>query len=124
MKTKRWCRGQGVYVLVLIVLCCVLVLPSFAYAQDPLGVGKVPSEGLYQQDLREILPKAINWLLSIAAVVALLAIVWGGLQYITSLGDESKAKTAKSVIFYAVLGLLIIGISFAIINLVKTFVST
>ncbi|MEX0649697.1 MAG: pilin [Candidatus Andersenbacteria bacterium] len=70
-----------------------------------------------------LLENIINWLLSISAVLALLALVVGGMMYIISFGDEAKVKKAKSIIIYAITGLIVVGISFFIINTIKEFLT-
>lgn len=63
----------------------------------------------------------ILFLLSLVAVLGLLALVVGGLMYILSLGDESKAEHAKKIILYAIIGILVVGGSFMIIYTIGGF---
>lgn len=60
----------------------------------------------------------INTVLGVLAVVAVIAIILGALQYMTSQGDPQKVKTAKNTITYAVMGLVIAILAFAIVNFV------
>ena len=60
----------------------------------------------------------INVVLGVLAVVAVIAIILGGVQYMTSQGDPQKVKTAKNTIMYAVMGLVIAILAFAIVNFV------
>ena len=60
----------------------------------------------------------INWFLALVGITAVIFIIYGGLQYITSQGDEKKAETGKRVIIYAVIGLVVIGISAVVVNFV------
>ncbi|MFH1048607.1 MAG: hypothetical protein V1732_03000 [Patescibacteria group bacterium] len=64
----------------------------------------------------EILTNATNWILALVASIIILIIVIGGLMYISSSGDEEKLRTSKNIIFYAVIGLGIILISYALIT--------
>lgn len=60
-------------------------------------------------------------LLTLAGIVFVAALVYGGIMYIISTGDESKSSKAKLVIIYAIAGLLIIGIAGIVVNvLLKT----
>lgn len=61
-----------------------------------------------------------NWILGFAAMIAVLAIVWGGMMYIGSAGDENKATTGKRTITYAIIGLVIAGIAYALVNIIIT----
>ena len=60
----------------------------------------------------------INTVLGVVAVVAVVFIIVGGVQYITSSGDTGKAMKAKNTIMYAVIGLVIALLAFAIVNFV------
>lgn len=57
----------------------------------------------------------IDFLLKLSAVVALFAIVLGGLLYIFSSGNQSRMESAKSGIKYALLGFVIIFIAWAMV---------
>ena len=60
----------------------------------------------------------INWVMGILGFVAVIAIIIGGVQYMTSTGDPGKVKKAKDTILYAVIGLIIIIFAAAIVNFV------
>ena len=62
----------------------------------------------------------INTVLAVLGVVAVGAIILGGVQYATSAGDPAKIKTAKNTILYALMGLVIALLAFAIVNFVLT----
>ncbi len=53
-----------------------------------------------------------------AAAIAFGALVAGGYLYMIAAGDESKISRAKNTIIYALLGLLVIGISGIIVNVI------
>lgn len=67
-----------------------------------------------------VITNVVNILLAIIGLIAAIFVIWGGFQYITSGGDEGKAESGKKTILYAIVGLLIIGLSAAIINFVVT----
>ena len=60
----------------------------------------------------------INVALGLVAVVAVIFIIVGGVQYITSSGDTGKATKARNTILYAVIGLVVALLAFAIVNFV------
>lgn len=68
------------------------------------------------------LPKAIQSILSaiivVSGIIAVVFIVYGGIQYMTSAGDAGKIKKAKDTILYAVIGLIVCALAFAIVNFV------
>ena len=61
---------------------------------------------------------AINWAIGMAGVVCVVFIVVGGFGYMTSAGDPAKLQKAKKTIVYAIIGLIIVALSFAITNFV------
>lgn len=67
----------------------------------------------------------ITSLLSVAiAFVALLVffyLIWGGIDWITSGGDKGKTEQARSKILAAVIGLIIVAASYAIVQLLVRF---
>ena len=60
----------------------------------------------------------VNTFLGLVGVIAGAMIIWGGFLYVTSGVDEDNAKKGKQIVTYAVVGLIIIGLSVAIVNFV------
>jgi hypothetical protein len=63
-----------------------------------------------------VLANLINKMITVAGAVVFLVLVYGGLQYMVSGGDEKALTTSKSTITHAVLGLFIIFGAVLIIN--------
>ena len=64
--------------------------------------------------LDPLIGSLMNFLFGIALVVCPALIVWGGFLIATNNGDEKKITEGKRIITYAVIGLIIIGVSNAI----------
>lgn len=75
---------------------------------------KPPSFQVKSEDLTTGLNRIFFW----AGVVAVVMIVIAGIQYITSSGDPNKAVTAKYAVYYSSIGLVIVLLAFAIVNIV------
>jgi hypothetical protein len=45
-------------------------------------------------------------------------IIYGGVLYVSAAGDEGKIDKGKKIIMYAIVGIVIILLSFAIVNTV------
>lgn len=62
----------------------------------------------------------VNVFLSIVAIIAAIMIVIGGVQYITAgiSSDSNQAAKAKQTVVYAAIGLLVVGLSAALVNFV------
>jgi len=71
-------------------------------------------------DVKALIIGWVNFFLEIIAIVAVIAIVWAGFVYITSLGDDSRIESAKKIIIWAVIGLILILAAYAIVNTVMS----
>jgi len=58
--------------------------------------------------------------LQLVSTVALLFLIVGGIQYITSAGNPDNTARAKQTLLYAILGLILAIASYAIIVFVTT----
>lgn len=61
---------------------------------------------------------AINTMLFVLGIIAVIMIIVGGIRYTTSAGDASRVKAAKDTIMYSVVGLVVAIMAFAIVNFV------
>ncbi len=103
-----------------LVLAAVLFIdPAFAQLIDasdsPSNIsGATGSEGSFRTILRTI----INFALYFLGLVATIMVIYGGFLYITSQGEDTEK--AKKVLMYAAIGIVIILISFALVNTLLT----
>lgn len=74
--------------------------------------------GTNKNSLYVLLQNIINLLIVIAGIIAVIMIIIGGIRYTTSAGDAGQTKSARDTIIYAVAGLVVAIMSFAIVNFV------
>lgn len=77
--------------------------------------------GLSETEPYAFIEQIIQVVLGLVGIIAAAILIWGGIMYITSAGDEQKAAHAKRIIIYAVVGLVFIGLSIVIVNLTINF---
>jgi hypothetical protein len=63
----------------------------------------------------------ISFVMVLAAVLVFLYLIWGGIEWITSGGDKGKTEAARNKITAAVIGLIVIAASYAILTLALNF---
>lgn len=99
------------------VLLGVFALVLVANAQlEPLpGVGNLP-----QMTFTEMVITIINYILYIVGIIALIFLIYGGITYIISGGNEDQIEKAKKIITFAIVGLIVVIISWVVINAVIT----
>lgn len=81
--------------------------------QNDLNLQGAPT-GLSGGDVAAIL----NIVYMVAGIVAVIAIIVGGIRYVVSNGDAAGVKSAKNTILYAVAGLVVVIAAAAITDFV------
>lgn len=112
--------------IALVVSSIALALPAFADASGDPCAQDVPAEvsaaagcsGTSSSTVTTIVVNVINAVIGIAGLIAVVYVVVGGVQYMTSTGDPGKVEKARKTIIYAVIGMIICVLSFAIVNFV------
>lgn len=81
----------------------VKAAPSPGYGLiNPLGSRSVPT----------LISDLIKWISGLSGTLFMLYLLWGGFEWMTSMGDAKKTAAARNRIVYAVLGIVIIFISY------------
>ena len=62
-------------------------------------------------DPNSMVTNSIQWAIGIAGIISAIFLVYGGISYISSSGDSAKLQKAKSMIVYALTGLVIVGLA-------------
>lgn len=60
----------------------------------------------------------VNVLLYIIGAIAVIMLIIGGIRYVTSGGDSSAVTGAKNTILYAIIGIVVAVLAYAIVNFV------
>ena len=58
----------------------------------------------------------VNFFLFFLGLVATIMVIYGGVMYVTAAGNDDQVGKAKNVILYAIVGIVVILLSFALIN--------
>lgn len=82
-----------------------------------IGANVDPGRG-YAFDAGYLLNFALKGALVVGVLLALAFLILGGIEYITSGGEKGKTESARNKITAAVVGLILIAASFAILLLV------
>lgn len=90
---------------------------SPVFAQITVPSGMPVGEGLLWSS---IIPGVIKILLLVAFVLSFIYLLLGGISWITSGGDREALASAKKKVTYAVLGLVLVLLSFALLGIIGT----
>lgn len=115
-------------VIMMVGLAVPLVQPVFAASpkdviQEGLNAaetGDPAGKGTDSGALSSQVTNIINIMLFAVGVISLIVIILGGIRYTTSGGKQDQVTSAKNTIMYAVIGLIVALLGFAIVNFVIT----
>lgn len=82
------------------------------------GLDSVSNQPGTADDLSNNIKTIVNVMLFILGAIAVIMIIIGGIRYATSGGDASGIKSAKDTILYAVIGLVVAILAYAIVNFI------
>ncbi len=77
---------------------------------DDMPADLIGSDGVFTQ--------LTNVALYVIGAISVIMLIWGGLRYVISGGDNKKVTDAKNTILYAIIGLIVSVLAFAIVNFV------
>jgi len=63
-----------------------------------------------------LIPRLINLMLFIVGILAIVFLIFGGIRYVISGGDKTKVDAAKNTILYAIVGLVVAILGYAVVN--------
>ncbi|MCD6109399.1 hypothetical protein J7J83_01410 [bacterium] len=69
-------------------------------------------------DIRALVLNIVSFVLGFLGLIAVIMIIYGGITYVTAAGNQEKVDSAKKIIMYAIVGIIIVLISFALVNTV------
>ncbi len=108
-------------VAMVMVTGLTVALSPFAHADiDPSGSinsgVKDAGGGTTNSNLGVNIKSIVNVLLYVLGAIAVIMIVIGGIRYALSGGDSNSVTGAKNTILYAVVGLVVAMLAYAIVN--------
>lgn len=95
---------------------------SFEFSTDPSA--DCSGSGDATSRINDLIRTIINLLSAIVGVVAVIMIIFGGLRYITSGGNDANVTSAKNTILYAIIGLIIVALSQVLVRFTLSKLTT
>jgi len=100
-----------------------LFVPSSAYAATDLqgGINAAQPSGPAGTSTLfggtgSIFNTVVNVLLFLIGAISVIMLIIGGIRYTISAGDSSNVTAAKNTIMYAIIGLIVAFLAYAIVN--------
>ena len=117
-------KALAVVLMVPVIALGVSVIgDTSAFAQ--LGTGaNVGQNASTATSLNDTFKNVINILLYIIGAASVIMLIVGGIRYTISAGDSGQVTSAKNTIMYAIVGLVLAFLAYAIVNFVLTGLSS
>ncbi len=112
-------------------LVAAVVTPVAVQAADP-ATSKALCEGsggtwngsactkAGEESIPSVFGTITNVLLFVIGAVSVIVIIIGAIRYVTSGGEQANIKAAKDTILYAIIGLVVAFLAYAVVNFVTT----
>ncbi len=96
-----------------------LLMPASALAGNEIqeGADAAKPDGV-TDDLQSSVTTITNTLLLVIGIVAVIMLIVGGFRYVLSGGNEKGTAAAKDTILYAIVGIIVALLAYAIVNFV------
>lgn len=75
-------------------------------------------ENLFGTD--SIFETVVNTMLFVVGAISVIMLIVGGIRYVVSAGDQNAVQGAKNTILYAIVGIVISFLAYALVNFVLT----
>jgi hypothetical protein len=98
-------RAKSTITAALVGLAIALAAPSFLSEIMTILGSNVP--GPAAPTLRSIALRTLSFLLSVVGIIGIIGLVIGGYSYVTAYGNEKKIDTAKTIIKYSLIGIVV-----------------
>jgi hypothetical protein len=104
----------------------VLQPAANVYAQDDLSLGGGADSAQGEDQAEDLFGESgifrtiTNVLLFIIGAISVIMLIIGGVRYVVSGGDQSAVTAAKNTILYAVVGIVVAILAYALVNFVIT----
>lgn len=112
----------------LIVPALVLGVAAFAPVATPVsaqssiqnGAGSTNSDSFVQSldGDNGVFKTIVNTALYIIGAISVLMLIYGGIRYTLSAGQTANVEAAKNTILYAIIGIIVAVLAYAIVNFV------
>lgn len=116
-----------------VAVTAVMLAPTMAFGYNEVqnGIQTSGLSGLFgtggltsSQSLPELIANVIRIMLLFAGAIAVVFVIIGGYQYLTSGGNEESAEKGQKTLTNAVIGVIIVVLAYVIINVIVNLVSS
>ena len=122
-------KGPNIRNALVYAFLFLMALPSVASAAgiNVLGDLKDIGTAVYgtdkAADLKQVVASLVQIVLGFVGIIFVILIIWGGLEWMTSGGNEQKIESAKNRIKNATIGLVLVVLAYTIAYTITRWLS-
>lgn len=120
----QWIIGGALVASVAVGPAAMAVAPQtgnlFSEACKNNSTSEICSTG-QSENIGTFVTRIVNILLWAVGILGVVMLIIGGFKYITASGDANKLTSAKNTIIYAMIGIAVAALSYAIVIWVNSF---
>ncbi len=120
MKSKMQILSQALIVLALMTgaLSLLSFIPAASAAiLNPTDVPPSITEATGgQNSIRGLILTIVDYFLGFLGLLAVIMVVYGGVTYVSSAGEDEAIGKAKKIIMYALVGIVVILLAFVLVR--------
>lgn len=95
------------------------ILTTNVSAQVDSGIKAATTSEMQGRSVDATVGSIVDVLMWVVGILSVVMIAWSGFRYITSAGDTSKLASAKNTLIYAIVGLIVAIMAYAIVTFVR-----
>lgn len=95
-----------------------LKVPGYGKFEDPTGLADKPDI------LSKIINTGLQLFVAIGVILAIVFLIIGAISWIASGGEKEKLERARKTVVFSIVGLIVIILSFLIINVIGTLLGS
>jgi len=116
--------SKKIFLIFVLVIFLISLFNGFCFAQKKLEIEYPELPGVEtptktKTALPEYLRYVFTFAITIAGLLAFMALIYGGFSYLTSAGDPTRMADAKAQVSAGILGLIILLSSYLILNTIN-----
>jgi len=111
---------KPIFKILIFVILGLFLVGGFVFAQYGLEKFKEVKAPIVETEksIPQVVGGVVKWILGIIGVILVVLIVYGGVMYATSAGNEERVKKARNVLTYSIVGVTVIALAFLITDYV------
>jgi len=113
-------KTKKLVVFLLPVLLIAIFAPVYAaVSQEGWNPEALKVTNLPYRPVAEILLTFINWAIIIIGLLGVIVFIYAGFLYLTAQGETDKIETAKKVMIYAIVGIVVAVLGYVVVKTVN-----